>query len=454
MIPAIRLEISQNLIATPLILNSRGQVTTMGSLLRIEKPLSEAVCLTNEDYIFQHLETDEDVEQDLLLLRNVFGEEDQVDVFVRKLITNHPRMTLNDHFVIKHRGRIVASLNLIPQEWSIGGVTLKVAEMGCVATLPEHRHRGLIRRLTEEYHRHVADEGYDLSVIEGIPYFYRQFGYEYSLPLGHELKLRLDQIPDYETKSPIRIFTDNDATEAMRLLSESQRRFYAHLIRDREVWKMQMKTGFAAGSKFEAYTVEEEGTLVAYFRVGERRKERELILKEASDTDQTTCQAILRYLKDLGKQKGLDLLNAQISYDSPFAEYLAAMGAIRRIPPYAWQIRVTDHVKILQKMTPLLGTRLAASMYRRLTEQLNLNLYRYTVQVTAEKGSIKSVQRLESNDDRMIRLNPLAFTQLLLGYRSREELEMIYPDFRVQSSHKHLVDILFPKSQSYIHAAY
>jgi len=410
--------------------------------------------LANDDYAFQHLETDEDIEQDLSLLQNVFGEEDKVDVFVRKLIAYHPRMTLNDHFVIKHRGRTVASLNLIPQEWSIGGVTLKVAEMGCVATLPEHRHRGLIRRLTEEYHRHVADQEYDLSVIEGIPYFYRQFGYEYSLPLGHELKLRLDQLPDYEARSSIRVFTENDTTEAMLLLSESQRHFYVHVIRGPGVWKLQMKTGFAAGSRFDAYTVEEEGTMVAYFRVGERLKERELVLREVSDTDQMTSQAILRFLKDLGKQKGLDVLNAQISYDSPLAEYLVTIGATRRIPPYAWQIRITDHVKILKKMTPLLEDRLAASMYQRLTEVLNLNLYRYTVQVTIEKGAIKSVQRLDSNDDRTTRLNPLAFTQLLLGYRSREELEMTYPDFRVQSSHKHLVDILFPKSQSYIHAAY
>jgi predicted acetyltransferase len=416
--------------------------------------LSEATSLAIEQYAFQHLETGADVEQDMLLLREVFGKEDEVDVFVRNLITGHPRMTLNDHFVIKHRGRIVASLNLIPQEWNIGGVPLKVAEMGCVATQPAYRHQGLIRRLVEEYHRQVADQGYDLSVIEGIPYFYRQFGYEYSLPLGHELKIRLDQLPDLEATSTTRPFTDNDITEAMRLLSESQRQFYVHLLRSRDIWELQKKTGFAGGSRFEAYVVEEQSRVVAYFRVGERRKERELLLREVSDTEQTTAKTILRQLKDLGRQRGLDVLNAQVSYESSLAQYLTGVGATRRMPLYAWQIRITDHAKILLKMKTLLESRLATSMYRRLTEQLNLNLYRYTVQLTVENGLITHVQRLESNDDRTIRLNPLAFPQLLLGYRSREELETIYPDFRVQNSHKHLVDILFPKFQSYIDAAY
>jgi predicted acetyltransferase len=153
----------------------------------------------------------------------------------------------------------------------MGGVELKVAEMGCVATLPEPRPLGLARRLVEEYHRQVADEGYDLSVIEGISYFYRQFGYECSLPLDHETKIRFDQLPDLESASSIRVFTENDVTEAMRLLSESQRRFYIHLQRDREIWELQTKTGFAGGSRFEAFVVEEEGKVVAYLRIGVRR---------------------------------------------------------------------------------------------------------------------------------------------------------------------------------------
>ncbi|MDH5788700.1 MAG: hypothetical protein OEZ40_10460 [Candidatus Bathyarchaeota archaeon] len=48
----------------------------------------------------------------------------------------------------------------------------------------------------------------------------------------------------------------------------------------------------------------------------------------------------------------------------------------------------------------------------------------------------------------------MAFSQLLLDHRSRHELEMTYPDFRIRPSHKHLIDILFPKLPSYIHSAY
>ena len=75
-------------------------------------------------------------------------------------------MTLEDFFAVKHKGRIVACANLIPLEWCLSGIPLKVAELGCVATLPEYRRRGLQRRLMEEYHKRVLKKGYDLSAIE------------------------------------------------------------------------------------------------------------------------------------------------------------------------------------------------------------------------------------------------------------------------------------------------
>ena len=47
-----------------------------------------------------------------------------------------------------------------------------------MATEPSYRRRSLIRALFEMIHARGADKGHLLSTITGIPYFYRQFGYE------------------------------------------------------------------------------------------------------------------------------------------------------------------------------------------------------------------------------------------------------------------------------------
>jgi len=408
----------------------------------------------NNEFTLHNLETDDDIEQYLELMRTVFGQTSGVDNFTEKLIHHHPAMTLNNFLVIKHHGKIVATLNLIPVMWSIGGIPLKVAEMGQVATLTEYRHRGLQRRLTDEFHKKAAEQEYDLCAIEGIPYFYRQFGYEYALPLLEETKIRLDQIPDYESNITLRPFTAEDIPKAMQLLAQSQKKFYVHVLRDEKIWKMQQETGIASGNKFEAYALEKDGNMLAYFRITERPEEKALFLQEASDVDLYTSKVVLSVVKNIGKQHGLEALVSQMSYYDPLTQQLVNLGATQQNPPYAWQIRVTDYAKVLQKMKPLFERRLAESMYCHLTEKLNFNFRRYVVQITVEDGLIKDIRRIESSEDRTIGLNPLVFVQLLLGHRSRQELEITYPDFNVRPSHKHLIDTLFPKLPSHIHAAY
>jgi len=205
--------------------------------------------------------------------------------------------------------------------------------------------------------------------------------------------------------------------------------------------------------EFEGYVVEEKEKPIAYFRTSVNSENRELFLREITDVDQCTAQSILKFLKDMGKHRELETLAATISYHEPFTEHMIAVGG-ESAPPYAWQIRVTDYTSLFQKLKPLLEKRLAMSTYRHLTEKLNFNFYRYTVQVTLENGTIKNIECLKNCEDRTIRFNPFVFTQLLLGYRSREELQKNYPDFIVRPSHRHLIDILFPKLPAYIHTAY
>ncbi len=50
-----------------------------------------------------------------------------------------------------------------------------------VVTHPDYRRRGLVRALIERFHRVTAERGFDLCFIEGIPYYYRQFGYTYAV---------------------------------------------------------------------------------------------------------------------------------------------------------------------------------------------------------------------------------------------------------------------------------
>src|SRR5688500_12533938 len=81
-------------------------------------------------------------------------------------------------------GRILAATCLLRQTWEYDGVAFPVGRPEIVATLPEYRNRGLIRAIFELIHARGDGEGQLAQGITGIPYYYRQFGYEFALDLG------------------------------------------------------------------------------------------------------------------------------------------------------------------------------------------------------------------------------------------------------------------------------
>ena len=122
----------------------------------------------------------------------------RVAAWTHDLLTRpHPTLRPDDFTIVEETatGRIVSSLNLIPQTWSYEGIEFGVGRPELVGTLPEFRNRGLVRLQFEEIHKWSAERGDMVQAITGIPYYYRLFGYEMALDLagrrfGYEPKCR------------------------------------------------------------------------------------------------------------------------------------------------------------------------------------------------------------------------------------------------------------------------
>lgn len=67
---------------------------------------------------------------------------------------------------------VIACLCLQHFEWTYEGIPLSIARPEMVTSLPEYRHRGLVKTLFAEMHQKT--EGDDLQAIVGIPYFYHK----------------------------------------------------------------------------------------------------------------------------------------------------------------------------------------------------------------------------------------------------------------------------------------
>lgn len=121
-----------------------------------------------------------DLEQICELLADRGDDADAEDL---RLVADDPDEGLGSVMVVVDGARVVCTATLLQESLTIGGVVVPTGQVELVATLPEYERRGLVRALMAEAHRRSGQRGDLLQVMIGIPNFYRQFGYAYSMPI-------------------------------------------------------------------------------------------------------------------------------------------------------------------------------------------------------------------------------------------------------------------------------
>ncbi len=376
------------------------------------------------------------------------------------LIMNHPA-THPEHWLYvedEASGEIVSSLGLIPWVWRYEDVTLKVGEMGIVSTLEAYRNRGLIRALTARHQESMREEAFDLGAIQGIPYFYRQFGYEYAVPLEAHWNMQLHDIPDgwkeYHDSYGFRVATVEDIPVLMSLYNETTNSLNVSTVRSAEHWQYMFQ--HSVGTEMESETwliLDADKKPIGYWRIACYGFGSGLIVSETSRLSMAAAKGLLHWLKTAALQRDKPYIRLNLPPNNDLLQ-TARYGGAHNNGSYAWQIHLVDVARLLMKLKPVFERRIAASPLAGFTRTVLINLYREAFELTFDQGELLSVRSIGFSDGGGIRIPPLVFAQLVLGYRSREELKAIYPDISIWGEGQYLVDILFPKLDAFIYASY
>ena len=102
-----------------------------------------------------------------------------MDAWTRDLINgHHPTFRADSALVVEdtRTKNVVSSMMLLSHTWTYAGVPLSVGQPEVVGTRADFRGRGLVRAMFEVAHAWSAERGHQLLAINGIPWFYRQFG--------------------------------------------------------------------------------------------------------------------------------------------------------------------------------------------------------------------------------------------------------------------------------------
>ena len=407
-----------------------------------------------------------------LVLRSVAGTEDveRVAAFngamhgpgvadmTRELILNHPD-TRPEHWLYVEAsatGEIVSSLCLIPWTLDYEGVSLQAGEMGIVGTRAEYRHQGLVRRQAARHGALLREGGYHLSHIQGIPYFYRQFGYAYALPLEGGWRLELDMIDQAAGHAAYsyKLATAHDVGTLCELYERGTSDLAVHTRRDGGIWRYLLGPSTKTEMAAETWLVlDQESEPVAYLRIPGSGFGEGLIVNEASPLDARASSAVLRQLRTWSAGRGKPYIRLCLPETHTLLEAARYLGA-HTLGRSAGQIKLVDIERLLRRIGHVLERRIAESPRSGLTEDVCLNLYREAYTLSFREGRLAGVVRLGFSDQGGIRIPPLLLAPLMLGYQSREELAQADHDVSVSPRWQPVVDVLFPKRTSFLYTAY
>jgi Acetyltransferase (GNAT) domain len=313
-----------------------------------------------------------------------------------------------------------------------------------VVTDPLYRQRGLVRQQIEHFHAVVAQRGFDLSIIQGIPYYYRQYGYGYALDHTGLTALAAWRIPDASTDTPssfyIRPATVDDVADLTRLYQATMAQHQIFVERSAADWHYLLQhKNHPAQLVIEGET----GRSVGYFVPASQGSP--LRLYEHGVVDYGAGLAILQVLKQRG--------GSEVQIAGPATDRLVALartlGGVGLPVADQWLWRIPDLASLLNKLAPLLTRRLIQAGCGDFSGTLCLNLYRQAYALQINRGQIE-VARLGFVDASMgadggdLCIPPEAFIRLLLGYRSLEQLRDSWPDIGVKAESRYLIEALFP----------
>jgi Acetyltransferase (GNAT) domain len=392
----------------------------------------------------------------------------------------HPTFRPGDCTIVADAatGAIVSCLHLVSQTWTYDGVPIAVGQPELIGTLPEHRGRHLVREQFDVVHAWSAARGHQLQAISGIPWFYRQFGYEMAIERGGGPRVWRDWVTP--TQPPpaawrVRAATVDDAAFLAETYAIAAARSRVSVPRDAALWRYEL-AGRSADSaqRRQVHVLERDAQPVGYVAHGlEPFSSGALVVMQFEVIAGVSWREA--WLAALGP---LFAAGDALTVHRPSGRCTAlGFWLLGREHPlyrvfhfqewddhYAFYARVPDIAGFLLAVTPALERRLASSVCAGHSGTLTLGFYRSGVRLVLERGKVTALEawtpdiavrglefgRPSSDARRPLAMFPdLTFLQMLFGFRSLRELEAAFPDCIVRTNDaRALLDALFPRTPS------
>lgn len=341
----------------------------------------------------------------------------------------------------------ISKVTIIEYEMRIGSSLVKMGGIAGLETKKEYRMRGYARALMSDNVKYMQKEGFDVSMLFGIPDFYPKFGYSTALASRRVSTYTRDaeKVPrKYETRE----FHEEDCDAVLRIYHENNATRTCTVLRNREDWK-----GFKKGSRFgesaKAFVVEDRSGAVIGYAAFDDSKDRVNIVEIGAVKDDI-FGTLLNEFARMAVTLRVETINMFIPPDHPFTEYCHRYGceSWSRYPKSSdGMMRIINLKTLFEKIREELQQRISDSEFENYKGSLEIKTDIGEVTLLIKNGHIEI--RREHKGESLLDLPQAKLMQLIVGYRSIRDI-LNNSDVKARGNIEALIKILFPKSNPWI----
>ena len=479
--------------------------------------MREQVQINYKPYIFFTPGNDDQFEAILDLTRAVHGE--GAAALSRSLYAGMPGMHREDWYGLarpddwpdgmRAPARVVSTLCRIPTGWTCRDVGVNAhlpsAELGMVASARDARGCGLSSWLMKRFQADSIKAGFSLSTIQGIPYFYRRFGYEYAVPLIPKILLH----PGLVAAKAWSVEASSQEKQVTEMMESGSRRAIETDIPLMSAWFNEVSSSLGIrADRSDVHWLYLMGKAQLSFETAVERRilldgagkpvgwlgfQRDcfgptMAIAEASLPDLHTGWSavdMLALAESIRIEEGMPHITVLLPRSHPLAIAAAGLGG-QLCREYAWQVAILDRPDFFGRLRPVLEARLRSSVLKGGVHTLSLDLYGENLRFdwdgkrleitqlsdptpaegpdgqegTGQEGTGQATDQSQGQPEDGIDTMPekpvSAFPPellgpLALGYRGWQELGHCRRDVMIRPEDRAFMDVLFPVMDSFIY---
>ncbi len=348
------------------------------------------------------------------------------------------------------KDEVVSSLVVIDYQIRIGSAEVRMGGIGDVETKEKHRKKGYMRRLMEDAVEYIKNEGYDVSMLFGIPNFYTKFGYAVCLP---EYKLTLSTRDAEDAKNnaenyKIRKIRKKDIDSVFGLYDENNQNRVCSLIRTKKYF-----SGFPRGSRDEqqadAFLVKDSNKEFVAYAAFDKSKEEVNIVEVESIADRAYPALLYEFAKMAVKRR-CGHITLFMPPDHPFAEFCSRYGSqlTAQYPKNGGGVmRMINQKTLFEKIKKELERRISGSKFKACSDSLEIrtDMENITLKICDGTLNIYSEEKVEN----FLTLSQAKLIQLIVGYRSVRDI-LNDSEVEIGGDIEPLLGVLFPKTSPYV----